>query len=256
MKPGLFTTGRILLIAFVAIISVTLLAWQQKENKQKFPYQKVKTDTIPKKKEPRKIRDLDEVLEEMEKVNIEIDLKNLNEELEKIKPEIEKGLANAKIEIEKALKGIDVEKIKADVEASLKEVDWNKIKVELNESIDKIKETDFEKIKVEMKDLEKEMKKIKPEIEKELAKAKAEVEKAKVEIKEYKSFTEGLEKDGLINKKEGYSIKHKNGELIINGKTQPAEVYNKYRNFLEKHKTLTIEKTDDDFNIDNDDDTE
>ena len=122
--------------------------------------------------------------------------------------------------------------------------------------MEKIKEIDFEKIKVEMKDLEKEMKKIKPEIEKELAKAKTEVEKAKIELKEYKSFVDGLEKDGLINKKEGYTIKHKSGELIINGKTQPAGVYNKYRGFLEKHKTLTIEKTDDDFNIDNDDDTE
>jgi len=59
-----------------------------------------------------------------------------------------------------------------------------------------------------------------------------------------------LEEDGLINKKEEYTIKHRNGELIINGKVQPETVYNKYRNFLEKHKTLTIEKSDDDFNID------
>ena len=61
---------------------------------------------------------------------------------------------------------------------------------------------------------------------------------------------DGLEKDGLINKKDGYTIKHKNGELIINGKVQPEGVYNKYRGFLEKHKTLTIEKSDNDFNID------
>jgi hypothetical protein len=97
------------------------------------------------------------------------------------------------------------------------------------------------------------MKKLGPQIEKEMEKAKVEIEKAKIEIKEYKSFVDGLEKDGLINKKEGYTIKHKNGELTINGKKQSPEVYSKYRNFLEKHKSFNITKSDDDFNIDNDD---
>jgi len=42
--------------------------------------------------------------------------------------------------------------------------------------------------------------------------------------------------------------------LIVNGKKQPVEVYNKYRSFLEKHKKFTMKKADGDFNIDNDDD--
>ena len=82
----------------------------------------------------------------------------------------------------------------------------------------------------------------------------ATIEKAKAEMKEYKGFVDGLEKDGLINKKEGYTIQHRNGELIINGKKQPADVYNKYRTFLKKHEKFTIKKSDDDFNIYNDDD--
>ena len=86
-----------------------------------------------------------------------------------------------------------------------------------------------------------------------MEKAKVDIEKAKVEMREYKSFVDGLEKDGLINKRDGYSIEHKNGELIINGKKQPADVYNKYRSFLEKHKKFNIKKTDDNFNINNDD---
>jgi hypothetical protein len=76
------------------------------------------------------------------------------------------------------------------------------------------------------------------------------MEKAKAEMKEYKSFVDGLDKDGLIKKSEGYSIKHKDGELIINGKKASNETYTKYRDFLEKHKKFTIEKNDDDFNID------
>ncbi len=104
------------------------------------------------------------------------------------------------------------------------------------------------------KKLEIEMKDLGPKIEKEMQKAKVEIEKAKVEMKEYKGFVDGLDKDGLINKKEGYTIRHKNGELIINGKKQPADVYSKYRSFLEKHTKFNIKKSNDDFNIDTDDD--
>ena len=80
-----------------------------------------------------------------------------------------------------------------------------------------------------------EMKKIGPEIEKELKKAKLEIEKAKTELKEYKSFVDGLEKDGLINKKESYSIKYKNGKLTINDKEASDKTHEKYRDFLDKH---------------------
>ena len=69
-------------------------------------------------------------------------------------------------------------------------------------------------------------------------------------MKEYKEFVDGLEKDGLINKKEEYTIKHDNGELLINGKKASDATYKKYKSFLEKRKKFTIEKSADDFNID------
>ncbi len=47
-----------------------------------------------------------------------------------------------------------------------------------------------------------------------MEKAKEKIEKAKAEMNEYKEFVDGLEKDGLINNKEDYTIKHKDGELI------------------------------------------
>jgi hypothetical protein len=95
-----------------------------------------------------------------------------------------------------------------------------------------------------------EMEKIGPQIEKEMQNAKIKMEKAKAEMKEYKGFVDGLEKDGLIKKSEGYSLKHKDGELFINGKKASNETYLKYRSFLEKHPKFSIEKNDDDFNID------
>ena len=110
----------------------------------------------------------------------------------------------------------------------------------------------MKKLDEEMKKLREEMKELGPKLEKEMQKAKVEIEKAKAEIKEYKAFVDGLENDGLINKKEGYTLKHKDGELFINGKKATEQTYNKYRNFLEKHKKFNIEKSDDDFDIDMD----
>ena len=124
----------------------------------------------------------------------------------------------------------------------------------MNKQMEEMKKIDMSKLDADMKKMEIEMKGLGPKIEKEMENAKASIEKAKVEMKEYKGFVDGLEKDGLINKKEGYTIQHKNDELIINGKKQPADVYNKYRTFLKKHEKFTIKKSDDDFNIYNDDD--
>jgi hypothetical protein len=103
-----------------------------------------------------------------------------------------------------------------------------------------------------MSRVKEEMEKIGPQIEKEMKKAKIGIEKAKEEIKEYKAFVDGLDKDGLIKKSEGYSIKHRDGELIINGKKASNETYLKYRSFLEKHPKFDIKKSDDDFDIDMD----
>ena len=105
------------------------------------------------------------------------------------------------------------------------------------------RQIDFKKIQDEMKELG-------PKVEKELKKAKIEIEKAKGEIKEFKTFTDGLESDGLINKKKGFSLKHKDGELFINGKKASQMTYTKYRSFLEKHKQFNIKISDDDFKLD------
>ncbi|MES1215028.1 MAG: hypothetical protein ABUT20_05895 [Bacteroidota bacterium] len=258
MESTSLKTNRLLLIMLAMALGATLVAWQQKQKSpQKSSSPKIaNTDTVPTKKTGKelKIRNLDDALENLDNINVNIDLGELNAQLSKIGPQVEKEMANVKIDVEKAMKNIDMPKIKADIDASMATIDWPKIKVDIDASVskidwdkmkiemDKVKDINLDKIKLDMKNIDVELKKIKPEIE-----------KAKAELKEYKNFVDGLDKDGLINKKEDYSIKHKNGELIINGKTQPSDVYNKYKNFLEKHKTITIEKSNDDFNIDNDD---
>jgi hypothetical protein len=147
----------------------------------------------------------------------------------------------SRAEIEQALKAVDAEKIRADVEASIAKVDFEKIRAEM----ERVKEVD-------MKKMEEELEKIGPRIEESMKGARESIEKARKEMLLYKEFLGGLEKDGLIKKDQPYTIEYKNGELTINGQKQPAEVLNKYREFLKDRKDFTIKKDKDDFNIEMD----
>jgi hypothetical protein len=284
MKPKSITLKSGLFAAVVVILSLSLVAWDHQQPVGTYFTGGQFSDSPPKNKEPRerKIRDLDEALEELDfgklkleelgkvnwdkiraelheslakidgdKIRMEIDKAMKEIDFSKIRREIEESMkeidgAKIRMEINKAMKEVDFDKIREEIKQSMKEIDMDKIKAEM----DKVKQMDFSKLDADMKKLEQELKKIGPEIEKSMENAKESIEKAKVELKQYKEFTNGLEKDGLIDKQKRYSIKHKNGELYINDKKQGEDVYNKYRSFLEKHKTFSFEKNDDDFNID------
>ena len=249
---------------FVSGLVVATAAWQNLPAKPK----QNKTDTIPDRN--KKIRDIDEALEELEKSKEEVN-RSLNEidfgkiekeireateqihlDAEKMKAEINRTIKEvdaAKIqaevqsamkEVQRSLKEVDAEKIRAEMEESLAKVDWDK----MHKEIEKVKSTDFKKI-------EEDLQKMKPEIEKSMKEAHKSIEKAKKELTEYKNFIDGLDKDGLINKKEQYTIEYKRGELTINGKKQPAEVVNKFSSFLKGRKDFTIKKDENNFNIHN-----
>jgi hypothetical protein len=277
MKPTKFTTGRMLLVLLITGLTIGLVSWDHKQAPGRFG-QSV-NDTVPKTKpgdREKKILDLDDVLDELNEAELKVNMEKVQKEIAEAMKQIDGN--KIRLEVEKALKDVDMDKIRKEVEASIAKIDFNKIKDEIAEAMkevdmakiqqevqeslakvdwDKIK-TELDKVKdIDMKQIEKEMEKIKeemkdlgPKIEKEMERAKVEIEKAKVEIKEYKEFVNGLENDGLINKKEGYSLKHKDAELFINGKKASEQTYNKYRPFLEKHKKFSIKKDDDDFDID------
>jgi hypothetical protein len=276
MKPTKFTTGRLLLALLITGLSIGLVSWDHKQSPGHF--QQAINDTVPKTKSgdrEKKIRDLDDVLDELNNADMKVNMENVRKEIEEAMKKIDGD--KIKMEIEKAMKEVDMDKIRKEVEASIAKVDFDKIKMEIADAMKEIDvakiqkevqeslaKVDWEKAKeemnkvkdIDMKQVEKEMEKVKvemkdlgPQIEKEMEKAKVEIEKAKGEIKEYKEFVNGLESDGLINKKEGYSLEHKDGELFINGKKASEQTYNKYRSFLDKHKKFTIKKDDDDFDI-------
>jgi len=216
-------------------------------------------DTIPKKE--KKIRDLDDVIDELNAVDFKMDMEKMQKELTESMKKID--MKKMQLDMEKVMREVDFQKIQKEMEQSMakidfahiekemakamKEIDAAKIQREVQESMEKI---DMKKMQLDMEKMQTELSKIGPEIEKSMEKAKVEMEKAKTEMKEYNEFVDGLEKDGLLNRKEGYTIKHKDGELFINDKKASDATYRKYKTFLDKHKKFTIEKSDDDFNID------
>jgi myosin heavy subunit len=302
MKPKTFTTARLVFAMIVLGITLTLVSWDFKQSTGR--YQQSTKDTVPETKKitkEKKIRDLDDVLDELNSAELQVNMEKVQKELaeamkkmdaekikmdvqkamkevyfEKIKKEVEESMSKidmkktqaeietamkemeksmAKVDMKKmqaeianAMKEFDAAKIQQEVQASIAKIDWDKMKTEMDEA----KKINFDKLNADMKQVEENLKKMGPEIAKEMEKAKGEIEKAKAEMKEYKEFVDGLEKDGFINKKENYTIKHKDGELTVNGKKVSEQVYTKYRGFLEKHKKFTIEKNNDDFNIDRD----
>jgi hypothetical protein len=292
MRPKTFIAGHWILALLTIATSLVLVSWDFKQPGSR--YLQNQTDTVPKNNPEKKIRDLDDVLDELNRVDLKMETEKAQKEIaeamkeidgDKIKMEVEKAMSEVDLtniqkevqesmanldmakmqkEIQQSMKEIDGEKIKMETEKAMSQVDFSRIQKEVQESIakidwdkmktemDKVKNMDMGKLDDNMKKLSGEMKELGPKIEKEMQKANVEIEKAKVEMRAYKEFVDGLEKDGLLNKKEGYTIKHKDGGLIVNGKKVPAEVYSKYRNFLENHKKFSIEKSNDDFNIDMD----
>ncbi len=284
MTSKTFAPGYLLLVFIAGLFVIGLLSFNEKQTYGR--YQLPLNDTTPKKparpgdgktdNREKKIRDLDAVLEELDNADMKVNMENIHKEIseamkkfdgDKIKLKIEKAMKDvdmakiqkdvqeslAKVDFEKitedvanAMKEVDIVKIQQEVQESLAKVDFDKMKIEM----EKVKDIDFKKLEVDMKKLQEEMKDLQPKLEIELTKAKADIEKAKAELKEYKTFVDGLDAAGLINKKESYTLKHKDGELLINGKKASPETYSKYRPFLEKHKKFTIEKSDDDFDMD------
>lgn len=240
MKPKSFVKLSPMLILLVCILSIGLLSWDFQQSGNSNSQKQTVSDTIPTEK---KIQNLDDVLDNLDAAKMKLDMKQAEQQIRDAIKNI--NMEQVKAELDRAMKQVDMEKIKREVDESVAKIDWDKIKMQM----DAVKQINTEKLNAQIKEVQENLEKLGPKLKEEMDKAKEKIEKAKAEIKEYKGFVDGLEKDGLINTKEDYTIKHKNGELTINGKKASDDVYNKYRSFLEKHKDFKIEKSGDDFNI-------
>jgi hypothetical protein len=277
MKPKTITAGRLLLCILIIGITLGLVSWDHKQ--QGNQYTPSINDTVPKKTTEKKIRDLDD--------EFEFDMSELKLNLDKMAAELKESMKQLDLEkmhldLSKVMKDVDMDKMAKELKESLSKMNWDEMKVNLDrvkevdmkkvmeemkiaqesmaklntddfkKQLEKIKEMNMDEVHLNLEKMQEELKKIGPNIREEMDKVKVEMEKAKVEMQEYKEFINGLDNDGLLDKKENYSIRHKDGELTVNGKKVSVDIYTKYRSFLEKHKAFKIEKNKDNYNIDND----
>lgn len=246
--------------ATLALTALCTLSWRTAENNHyqvRYLTEHTQEDTIkPRKKTGSRkeytVGDLDHAMKELDHAMQNLD-KNLNIDLGKMELEMKTALAE--------MKKIDFDKINLEVKAALKNMDWDKTRAEVDKALReaqvKMKEVDMKQIEKEMVKAKEEMKaaqlsaridveKIKKEVAEGMAKAKVGMEKAKKQIALLKEFTESLEKDGLIDRKKGYRIDVKKGELYINGTKQPKEVNDKYKKYF-ADEDYSIRSDGDDF---------
>jgi hypothetical protein len=227
------------------------------------------TDTIP--SHPKKIRDLDEALAEIDKGELEMqkalkewDHDKMESEVRKAMKDMEQNMAKMKEELARSMKEVDMQKIELDMQKAMKEIDSEKMKKEISESLAKVDmqkvKAELEKAKVEMekvkeidmKKMKEELANIQPQIEKAMKEAKEDIAKARKEINNYKNLVSALDRDGLLDKKGHYKIEYRNKELTVNGKKLSAEATAKYSEFLGEKDNFTLQKDADGLDIKND----
>src|SRR6476660_9188674 len=95
-------------ITVVACFSIILLSWGgQKQTPQQESEQSI-TDTVPKNKADKKIRDLDDVLDELDRAGLKVDMEKVNAQLKEAMKQ--NDMAKIQMEMDKAIKDVDMEK--------------------------------------------------------------------------------------------------------------------------------------------------
>jgi hypothetical protein len=224
---------RISRLTFVMPVSLVFCSW---DNPGMYSYpnrviaaSQVIADTLPKTKQDQ----IDKAMKELD-----VNLSKLNVEMKDLNINLDKQL--------QSLADIDIDAIQKQTEASLKQIDWNKMQQDVNVSVEKaqneIAKIDFSKMQKDMQALQEKFQseafksqfnseKLHKDIQESMKNAKAGIEKAKQQLQHLKAFTDALAEDGLIDKKKGYTIEWKSGELYINNQKQSKNISDKYRKY-------------------------
>ena len=223
-------------------------------------------DTVPEKEYSgsMKMKDFDNLQKVLDKSLLEATAEIKKIDFAKIQKEIEASLKSVDMEkiikeVNRSLKAVDMDKLLADVTSSLNDINWDGKDEEIEKTLKEAKK-EVEKAKLEIRNIdrdkiEKELEKAKKEIEKSKAEidkldldkimneAREGIDKAKEELKLTKEMFNEMEKDGLINSKEGFTIEYKNKDLYIDGKKQSDKTTDKYRKYFKQdHFKMRIDK--------------
>lgn len=178
-----FWLRKLPVVLLIAGLAITAAAWQGQPGKNTH----TRTDTIPDRN--KKIRDIDDALEQLEKSKKEVERtlqeRNWEKEMKEALDQTHFDAEKMKQEIAEAMKNIDAQKIQTNIQNAMKEVDLAKMKVELQQNLDKVDLPEMkEEIEKAMKAIDAE--KIKANIDASIA--KIDMEKMKVELEKVKEI--------------------------------------------------------------------
>ncbi|HEX4375074.1 MAG TPA: hypothetical protein VHZ50_17340 [Puia sp.] len=276
-----FKTRHWLLAMIPVGIAVITIAWQN-AGKENTNNNHQTQDTVPSKHhhnefdDMRDEKDLDKAMLKLDEAlkhinnNMEtIDWKKIQEQIQTSMEKVNEEMKDHKLDMEKvqrqvddAMKNVDFEKIGRETARAMQHLnenfDINKLNEEVQrgleaakeqmnskefrESMDAAKKINMDEIRKELENVKDEMEKNKIDLKEEMDNAKEGIEKTKEELKAYHELIDGMEKDGLINTKEDYSIEYKDDELFINGKKQSPEITDKYKDYFKENNTRIYKK--------------
>lgn len=163
-------------------------------------------------------------------------------DFDKMQRDIDKSMEEVKKYNKEDVKR-EIEKAKLEVDKAMKNEEWKRHREEARQYSSKAVKKGLENAKREMARAKEQLRNQKGEFRKQMEKARVEMEKAKEEMKGYQEMIYEMEKDGLLNTKEDYSIEYRSGGLFINDKKQPQAVTDKYNKYFKK-KNIAIKKQD------------
>ncbi len=243
---NVFKSPKTYMLAGLLIIVVTASAWQLKDKKHPANDTTAANNAAADTANPRQ-HDTDQ--DEYGMKGFDEAMKQLNVELKNIDFNF-KGLdTTINNSVRLALAGIDFAKIGKEASDAVNKIDWKELQNTINTSIkeaqEQVKNIDWGKINVEIKQAQEEVNrelknelgdgKLQKIIDDAMKNANEGLGEARQELRNWKDFTNGLEQDGLIDKKKGYKIEWKSdGSLYVNGNKQPKETADKYHKYCKE----------------------
>ncbi len=223
-------------------------------------------------------KDFEKIQRKLEESLSQIDLEAIQQKVEEAMKKVD--FEKIQLQATEAIRKIDMQKIQHDIQEAMKEAkdkpDMKKLQQELKESMkeaqksmEEAKKIDYKKLEKELErnreqwqkeklNIEKELQEAKKEIsgnkgtfQKEVYEARNEIVKAKEELQAYKTMITRMDKEGLLNSKDDYSIDYQEGSLLINGKKQTKEITDSYKSYFKKD-TVHITNQKGNFSINTD----
>lgn len=139
---------------------------------------------------------------------------------------------------------VNVDKIGEEVAEAMANIDWDEIEKEIKKATKEVKDVDWDEVG-------KELKKATSSIRTYTISPNGDITSDRISIKngDLDKMVKEMEQDGTINRTKGFSIKYKDGVLLIDGRKQTGSKAARYMKYIEDDSETIIKGTKDNVDI-------